>query len=245
MDKEKFGKSENPLISNKSKGPHPMKTLKLLSAITSLVSICFASQAITVLDITNNPANGHDYYLLSTASWTDSETYAQTLGGNLATVNDSAENSWIFNAFTPLIPSGGSLWIGYYDPSQDSGGGTHASNFVWADGESPGYTDWFSGQPDNTGGTEFYTAIRPAGYTPDGSWNDLPDSGGGDVGNIFGVVEVVPEPQSIALMTLGTGVLMSLRRKNPDNSLVSKTLEQSGGFRIESRHFDFCNHLIF
>jgi hypothetical protein len=188
-----------------------MKTLKLLPAIAGLVSICFASQAITVLDITNNPANGHDYYLLSTASWTDSETYAQTLGGNLATVNDSAENSWIFNAFTPLIPSGGSLWIGYYDPSQDSGGGTHASNFVWADGESPGYADWYVNPIQNVDGQDFYGTIRPAFYG--GSWNNLPNDGGGEIKKVYGVVEVVPEPQPIALMTLGAGVLMSLRRK--------------------------------
>jgi hypothetical protein len=191
-----------------------VKTLKIFTAIAGLVSICLASQAITVLDIINNPANGHNYYLLSTASWTDSEAYAQTLGGNLVTINNDAENTWVYNNFIPLIPSSGSLWIGYYDPSQDLSGGTHASNFVWADGETPGYTDWYVDgpvEPDNTGGDEFYTSMRPAGYTPAGSWNDLIDNF--TALPIFGVVEVVPEPQSIALMALGAGALMTIWRK--------------------------------
>jgi hypothetical protein len=192
-----------------------MKTLKTMSAIAVMASICLASQAITVLDIVNNPANGYNYYLLSAASWTDSEAYAQTLGGNLVTINNSAENTWVFNTFTPLVPGGDGLWIGYYDPSQDLSGGTHASNFVWASGATPGYTDWYQGQegggvqPDNEGGNEFYTQMRPAGYTPAGTWNDLIDNYAGT----FGVVEVAPEPQPIALMSLGAGALMIVRRK--------------------------------
>jgi hypothetical protein len=191
-----------------------MKTLKTLSAITGLASICFASQAITVLDIVQNPANGYNYYLLSTASWTDSETYAQTLGGNLVTINDAAEDQWVANTFYPLVDGDG-LWIGYYDQTQDTLGGSHGSNFVWADGETPGYTDWDTGdgEPNDTGGVEFYAEMRPSVYNPYGSWNDQNNVGGGDVGNIFGVVEVVPEPQSLALIALGAGMFMAVRRK--------------------------------
>jgi Lectin C-type domain/PEP-CTERM motif len=187
-----------------------MKTIKTLSTIIGLASICFASRAqITVLDMIQNPANGHNYYLLSAASWTDSEAFAQTLGGNLVTINDAAENTWVANTFYPLVGDSGSLWIGYYDPSQDLGGGTHASNFVWVDGETPGYTDWYTGEPNDTGGVEFYTAMRPDVYTPYGSWNDLANN----FGPAYGVVEVVPEPQSLTLIALGAGVLMVVRRK--------------------------------
>ncbi len=189
-----------------------MKTLKTLSAITGLASICFASQAITVLDIVQNPANGHNYYLLSPATWTASEAYAQTLGGNLATVNSDAENQWIFNTFSSFTENNtGSLWIGLYDPSQDSLGGSHESNFVWADGEPVTYTDWAGGQPDNGGGDEFYATIRPPGYSPSGSWNDLADSY--NTTPVYGVVEVVPEPGTFALIGVGASIFIASRRK--------------------------------
>jgi len=44
-----------------------------------------------------NSANGHLYYLLSTTNWNAAETIAVSLGGHLATINDTNENTWIFN----------------------------------------------------------------------------------------------------------------------------------------------------
>jgi hypothetical protein len=105
------------------------------------------------------------------------------------------------------------FWLGYHNPSQNARGGTHASNFVWANGEAVSFTYWGSGEPNNTGGTEFYAAMRSIGYYPAGSWNDLPDSAGGDAGIIFGVVEVVPGPQSATLLLLGLGAALQFRNK--------------------------------
>jgi len=47
------------------------------------------------------------------------------------------------------------------------------------------------------------------------TWNDLPNNGGGSAGNIYGVVEVVPEPQVMTMISLGTIALMMMRRKKP------------------------------
>jgi len=52
--------------------------------------------------------NGHSYYRSSTtATWTASKAACESMGGHLATISNSAENSFLFNTW----PSG---WIGYY-----------------------------------------------------------------------------------------------------------------------------------
>ena len=82
-----------------------------------------------------NTNNGHYYYLLGTNNWTGSETWAEQLGGHLATVRNAAENTWILNTFSTNTVAR-DLWIGFYDPSKDEGGaGGHSNNFVWVSGE--------------------------------------------------------------------------------------------------------------
>src|SRR6266550_3537036 len=70
-----------------------------------------------------NPANQHTYYLLSAATWTDSQAFAQSLGGNLATINDAAENTWVFQTFGQSRD----LWIGFNDQQIEG-------TFTWVSG---------------------------------------------------------------------------------------------------------------
>jgi hypothetical protein len=52
--------------------------------------------------------NGHSYYRSTTSStWTNAKTTCENMGGHLATISSSAENSFLFNTW----PSG---WIGLY-----------------------------------------------------------------------------------------------------------------------------------
>jgi len=145
------------------------------------------------------------------------------MGGNLVTINDAAENSFVYNTF-----SGGqtrNLWIGLYDPTQDGQGGSHASNFVWADGEPVGYTNWSLGEPTNAGPNgipEYYVQMWgnaadisqfPSVRTP-GTWNDIIDSGiypnlPNSVSGAFGVVEIIPEPASLSLLAVGVMGLLT------------------------------------
>lgn len=196
-----------------------MKNTALLSALAVIAVSHYlpAFGAVTTIGSpVYNPATQHNYYLLSYGSWTDSEAYAQTLGGHLATVNDAAENSWILNTFSSLTGIGtlSYFWIGLSNPSMDLLGGSHTSNFVWADGSPVSYTYWYGSEPNNTGGVEFYTALRSLSEAPPtGSWNDLPNSGGGwgQAGYLFGVAEV-PEPGVGALAGLGMAVSLVLGR---------------------------------
>ena len=120
-----------------------------------------------------NPANGHLYYLLDQASWTDSEAQAIALGGHLVTINDATENQWVFDTFTPLvstsIPDCPCLWIGYNDVATEG-------SFVWVSGETPAHTNWNSGEPNNNGPENYAHRYGPTNERP-GIWNDLTNAG--------------------------------------------------------------------
>jgi Lectin C-type domain/PEP-CTERM motif len=180
-----------------------------------------------------NPANGHQYEVIGSSSgggldWLTAEADAELLGGHLTTINDAAENAWIVSNLAVAVPGGVDLshlplWIGYSDPTHDAGGGSHAGNFVWADGDPSTFTSWDGGEPNDNGGNEFYAAInwgfaRPGGVA--GTWNDTPEGGssgfgGTSDGPYFGIVEIAaaPEPASLGVLGLGAVALMGRRRR--------------------------------
>ena len=88
---------------------------------------------------------GHTYVLApSQMTWPDAESYAQSLGGHLVTINDAAENEWIRQTFTAAW---GSTWIGLNDVTTEG-------TFVWTSGEAVSYTNWASGQPNNSSNSD-------------------------------------------------------------------------------------------
>jgi Lectin C-type domain len=162
-----------------------------------------------------NPLDNNTYYLTSSDTWTASETTAVSLGGQLATVTSAADDTWILNTFSPYSGTTISLWIGLYDPtgaaSNDSGS-QHANNFIWSSGQSSAYRNWASGEPndDSVWGGEYYTALFLQTYRSvlPGQWNDQNNTSSGL--SDFGLVEVVPEPDS--LMFVAVVPLILIRR---------------------------------
>jgi hypothetical protein len=188
-----------------------MQTQSVVIGIAFLFMARMVSAAAPVAGPILNPANGHEYYLLGPDTWGGDETSAQALGGTLATVRSSQENTWIYTTFTPA--SKGNLWIGLYDPTQDTTPGpAHAANFVWASGEQSAYRNWASGEPSNSGGVEWYTTIQYQTFNvllPQ-QWNDGPATQPQNI--IYGVAEVAPEPGSLGMISLAAGILLRRRR---------------------------------
>ena len=144
-----------------------------------------------------NPANGNSYYLLSQNTWTASESEAQSLGGHLVTVNNQAENDWVFNSFAVAGGSGRALWTGYSRP-------TSGAAFGWASGETSTYTNWAPQEP-NFPDERFAYMLPTLNSNPlAGKWNNDYDrisssflAGGVTIPfSIHGVVEVsTPEAE--------------------------------------------------
>ena len=163
-----------------------------------------------------NPANGHRYYLLDNANWTDSEAEAISLGGHLVTINDAAENQWVFDTFGNFDGVDRNLWIGFNDAATEG-------TFVWSSGEAPGYTNWNTGEPNNDpdgGANEDYAVIAAPEFSADAVWNDTENSltGRHAASGVFypnhGVVELnaIPEPGSGLLLCAGLIATLGYRR---------------------------------
>ena len=185
--------------------------LLVLTAVTSFVGSAVALPSV-IDGPTVNPANGHIYSLLAASSWTDAEAKAVALGGHLATVNNQAEDQWIYSTFGYIMasePDG--LWIGLNDVALEG-------TFVWASGEPLVYTNWGvntvgDDQPDNgPGNNEDYGLIWNVSEQS-GTWNDTNDTNWPGTGNLpYGVVEVIPEPATVGLLVVGGLVVLRRRR---------------------------------
>lgn len=106
--------------------------------------------------------NGKFYLLSNAGTWTQAQAQAVTLGGNLVTVNDAAENEFLVNTF------GGTerLWIGLTDEVTEG-------TFQWANGEAVTYTNWFPGEPNDLNNEDYVELLN---VVETGKWNDLPNS---------------------------------------------------------------------
>ena len=161
-----------------------------------------------------NPANGHQYYLLTQNTWAASQAEAIGLGGHLVTINDQAEQDWVFDVFARAGGSGRALWIGLSRPNAGAA-------FQWASGDALSYTYWAAGEP-NFANERFVYMLPTLGSTPlAGFWNNDVDrttatytgfNSSIPLFAIHGVVEVVPAPSAAALLGLG-GLMVARRRR--------------------------------
>jgi hypothetical protein len=135
-----------------------------------------------------NPVNRHDYYLLSPATWTESEVKAIELGGHLVTINDDAEQAWVYDTFSGYGGVDRALWIGFSDAKVEG-------QFRWSSGESVLYSNWAPNEPNNSANQDYAHIYPPnAPNALGGLWNDIPNISSAVVQGVLfqyhGVVEV-------------------------------------------------------
>lgn len=107
--------------------------------------------------------NGKDYLFCPYEErWTDARNNCQAQGLNLVTIFDQAENDFLEATFT-AIGSTQVWWIGFNDR-----GGGNEGNFSWQSGANSTYTNWHSGEPNNSNNEDCAEINR----WRDGTWND-------------------------------------------------------------------------
>ncbi len=133
-----------------------------------VVRVNGAPDATGIIKTVENPATGNTYHLLSPRLWDDAEAAGVSLGGHLATVNDAAENAWLYDNF---VLEGGAerrVWHGLNDIAVEN-------QWEWTSGEAVTYIDWAPGQPNNLGNGQdrvhFYEGDGGGGH-----WNDHYDN---------------------------------------------------------------------
>jgi Lectin C-type domain len=178
-----------------------------------------------------NAENGHVYFLLSSNSWTASEVEARNLGGHLATVRNSTEESWIYSSFSSWGGIYRNLWIGLYDtdPSTNSADRTQRrTEFYWVSGEPVTYSNWSPVEPNNPLSSdasypELYVHIWNPTDTYGGYWNNYTNLGSVFGIQIDGVAEVVPpvSPLQIARLSPSSVALSWKTGTNKTYQLMS------------------------
>jgi Ca2+-binding RTX toxin-like protein len=106
--------------------------------------------------------NGHYYKIYSniTSTWENAQKYCENLGGTLAIINDSEENTALFN----YMKSKGynSAYFGLSDVVTEG-------SWQWVDGSSVTYTNWASGEPNGRRSENYGMFYKDFN---NGKWND-------------------------------------------------------------------------
>jgi len=165
-----------------------------------------------------NPANNHSYGLVDRTNWVEAEVQARLSGGHLATINDAAEQDWVYQTFGNYGGTNRRLWIGLNDAGKEG-------HFVWANGEPLDYTHWDAGEPNNWGGNEDYVAMFQPGHRAPSRWNDWGGSRGFNDGFFGGVAEIDDIPQ-YASFSLGTD--STWRAVSPEGNLEGQPIGSVG-----------------
>ena len=150
-----------------------------------------------ILATMTNPANGHTYHFLTPTTWTEAEGLAVSYGGHLVTIDDQAEQDWIYANFHSFGGVDRDIWLGLNDVASEG-------TFVWSSGAPVGFTNWSTGEPNDGGTGEDCATMRKNSTL--GQWNDL-----SDVPNPFGfhnsVHGLVELGQSFPAYCFGDGSL--------------------------------------
>ena len=83
-----------------------------------------------------NEQTSHRYVMINAASWEAAQSWARALGGDLVTIDDAAENLWVWNTFSTTASK---YMIGLK--------ADNAGNLAWSDGSSSTYRNWDPGEP--------------------------------------------------------------------------------------------------
>ncbi|XP_078119074.1 galactose-specific lectin nattectin-like [Sander vitreus] len=86
-------------------------------------------------------------FYIQTKTWSDAETFCQTAGGNLASIQSAEEHAFLRDYINQVTGIDKNAWIGGTDAVQEG-------TWLWTDGSKFDYKSFAAGQPDNAGGVE-------------------------------------------------------------------------------------------
>jgi hypothetical protein len=118
---------------------------------------------------------GRTYYFCDPLmEWEDARAFCQGFGTDLAVIDDQAENDFV------TLRMRGKSWLGLYVPNPDGCDPVLGCEFHWVNGvvlDATRYANWNmdTGEPNNTGGSEFCVEILND-LSVSGRWNDAPCS---------------------------------------------------------------------
>ena len=95
----------------------------------------------TGCDAISSGGTCYSYFTHTGINWADARLQCLSGGYDIATITSSEENTLLYNIATS------NCWIGLNDINTEG-------TFVWADGNSATYTQWYSGEPNGDVGAD-------------------------------------------------------------------------------------------
>jgi hypothetical protein len=152
-------------------GPEGTSTTVDVTATTEAAPTATIKSSTTIIedikstydfDWHHNPGTDHYYALTETGmSWDMLEALAVQTGGHLVSINDAAEEEWLYSTFGSSM-----FWIGLTDYPDEG-------EYRWTNGDSATYLNWCPGEPSDTaGGAGSEDAVHTIPWVQ--CWNDEP-----------------------------------------------------------------------
>lgn len=130
------------------------------------INSAMAAAGFQPLTVPGYPCALYFYNPTTTNNWNTAQSQAAAVGASLLSVCNQAENDAVWQAALNAGVSGG-LWIGYNDANSEG-------NWVWTDGSPCNFTNWNSGEPNNTTDPCSFTGEDAAIIQmSNGKWNDV------------------------------------------------------------------------
>ncbi len=111
-----------------------------------------------------NPATGNYYAFNDAFTFVEAEAQAQKWGGHLVSIDNQAEQDWLYINF------GFGSWIGMNDLTTEG-------TWEWTSGATVVYTNWCQGEPNDAGEAEDAANLSRGNSGVDLCWNDVPIDG--------------------------------------------------------------------
>ena len=107
-----------------------------------------------------HPTNGKEYAVTAAGTWPKGRQLAREYGGELASLDNAALETWLRQTFFNSGVVNGTVFIGLTDQTSEG-------TFKWINGVPATYTNWAPNEPNDWNGFEDY------GSWGGGKWNDL------------------------------------------------------------------------
>ena len=105
--------------------------------------------------------NNSYYATTPQMNWNQAQSYARSIGANLATIRSQTEVQWIDTTFKSA-----NFWIGFNDKKEEG-------KWEWVSGDTSTFTYWGGGQPDNWATIEDVAEV----WANSQRWNDADETG--------------------------------------------------------------------
>lgn len=121
--------------------------------------VCSNNTCINGFDYLGTYGGKRYYVSNSSVSWTSARNAALSAGGNLAAIDNAAENTWL----NSQISGSSNYWIGLNDATTEG-------SFAWTDGATSTYRNWASNEPatGSSASSQDYVSFNASS----GAWAD-------------------------------------------------------------------------